>query len=325
MKIFRIRYPGSPLPLVGMPGEQVLAIGDFDGVHLGHQQVIKRAVQRAELVGKPSAMMTFDPHPRLVLGHSQYEACLTPLTIKLELMRSLGLDYAYVVEFHEQFSKLTPEQFVHEVLQPLGVHSVVVGFDFSFGYQGKGTPDTLVEMGHGQFSVEVVRPFHKEGVKVSSTLVRDHLMNGRVEEANALLGRPYSMRGKVVVGEQRGRKLDFPTANIELDEPYFLPPNGVYAVSVNYKGGRLSGAANLGIKPTFSDQRVKPVLEVHLLDFAGDLYGSILEVEFMSFIREERKFPSIDMLIGQIREDVAQIRYLLSVKEPSVQTDTDQR
>src|SRR5690606_23236258 len=161
---------------------------DFDGVHLGHQQVIQRAVERAKQAGLPSAMMTFDPHPRLVLGQTQYESCLTPLAIKLEVMESLGLDYAYVVEFHEQFSRLTPAQFVDEMLLPLGVRSVVVGFDFSFGYQGRGTPDTLAEMGHGQFAVEVVRPFQLHGEKVSSSKVREHLLSGQIEKANELLG-----------------------------------------------------------------------------------------------------------------------------------------
>lgn len=312
MKRFPIRYPGEPLPQAGMPEQVVLAIGDFDGVHQGHQQVIRRAVERAKRAGLPSAMMTFDPHPRLVLGHTQYEACLTPLTIKLEVMESLGLDFAYVVEFNKQFSRLAPAQFVEEMLLPLGVHSVVVGFDFSFGYQGKGTPDTLAEMGHKQFAVEVVRPFHLDGEKVSSTRVRENLLSGRIKEANELLGRPYSMRGKVVTGEQRGRKLDFPTANIELEDPYFLPPNGVYAVTVDYEGGTLIGAANLGIKPTFSNQRILPVLEVHLLDFSGDLYGKTLEVQLHAYIREERKFPSIDYLVKQISEDVQQIRHLMT-------------
>ncbi|WP_010269449.1 bifunctional riboflavin kinase/FAD synthetase [Paenibacillus senegalensis] len=319
MNTFPIRYPGAPLPQAGMPEQVVLAIGDFDGVHQGHQQVIRRAVERAKQAGLPSAMMTFDPHPRLVLGHTQYEACLTPLTVKLEIMESLGLDYAYVVDFHEQFSRLTAAQFVEEVLLPLGVHSVVVGFDFSFGYQGRGTPDTLAEMGHKQFAVEVIRPFHLHGEKVSSTRVRENLLSGRVKEANELLGRPYRMRGKVVTGEQRGRKLDFPTANIELAEPYFLPPNGVYAVTVTYEGEKSMGAANLGIKPTFSDQRILPVLEVHLLDFSGDLYGQTLDVEFHAFIRKEKKFPSIDHLVSQIRKDVRRVReelsFVLSQKE----------
>ncbi|MGN7383481.1 bifunctional riboflavin kinase/FAD synthetase [Paenibacillus sp. SAFN-117] len=314
MQVFHIQYP-TRLPLEGMPSSQVMAIGEFDGVHLGHREVISRAVQTGASLDLPASVMTFDPHPRAVLGHDNYTQSLTPLAKKLELFEQMGVHCTYIVEFHPEFAKLTPAEFVEQFLMPLGVSSVIVGFDFRFGHRGSGTPDTLCELSRGRFAVEVVRPFLMDGEKVSSTRIREHLKAGQMEEARTLLGRRYTVRGLVVEGDKRGRTIGFPTANIDPaeSEAYVMPANGVYAVRVIWEGNVYYGAANIGVKPTFSGDRKLPVLEVHLLDYEGDLYGRSLEVEFLYFIRSERKFSSVDELIMQIGTDVKDIRTKLSI------------
>lgn len=319
MKVYSIHYP-EQLPLPGMPDKQILAIGDFDGLHRGHREVIARAIAAGKARNLPVAVMTFHPHPRALFGHTKYEQCLTPPDVKHALMKEMGVDFVYVFSFHREFSVLSPAQFVQDILLPLGIDTVIVGFDFSFGYQGKGTPDTLSAMGLEHFSVEVVRPFHQDGRKVSSTLVRECLEEGRMEEANLLLGRPYKLRGHVVEGRKLGRTIGFPTANLEFAEPYVLPKLGVYAVKVHVKDGRIfSGAANLGVKPTVEGEERKPALEVHLLDYEGDLYGEELSIELLHFIRPERKFPSFPDLVKQIGMDVEQIRqYLKTGDMPSL-------
>lgn len=291
---------------------QVLAIGDFDGVHLGHQEVIKRAIQDAKRLNIPASIMTFHPHPREVLGQQKYTSLLTPVEQKKRLLEQIGVDHMHIVSFDADFMKVTPEQFVENMLIPMQVNTVIVGFDFTFGYLGAGTPDTLCELAHGRFAVEIIRPFQRNGIKVSSTLVREHLAAGQVEEANALLGRPYSVVGTVVSGDGRGRTIGFPTANISLQEPFVTPALGVYAVRATLEGRTYNGVMNLGKKPTFVDHLDKPTLEVHLFDFSETIYGKEMSVEFMTYLRPEQKFGSIDELISQIHRDADKARTLLT-------------
>lgn len=307
MKIIRLSYPLNHPEAVRFPS-QVMAIGDFDGIHLGHQEVIRRAIVRAKEQGVPASIMTFHPHPREVLGQAKYAQVLTPLQEKMELFAGLGVHHAYVVDFDLPFSQVSPERFVEEMLLPLGVSTVVVGFDFRFGHNVKGTPDTLCDLGHGRFAVEVVRPFHAGGQKVSSTSVREHLQAGRVDLANALLGRPYRLSGTVVSGFARGRQIGFPTANIEPDAAYVIPAGGVYAVKLILEGTAYDGIMNIGVRPTFEDGEAKPSLEVHIFDFNRMIYGKNVAVEFVSFIRPERKFASVAELTEQIRRDIAQCK-----------------
>ncbi|WP_081756656.1 bifunctional riboflavin kinase/FAD synthetase [Gorillibacterium massiliense] len=302
MQVFELTYPFH-FPYPGLPARQVLAIGDFDGVHLGHREVINRAVRTARRQQLPTAIMTFHPHPREVLGLDTYRAILTPLADKLEIFRSLGVDVAYVVTFNEDFAKMEPERFVQDILLPMGIDSVIVGFDFTFGRAGIGTADSLVSYGHGEFSVEIVRPFLRDGGKVSSTLIREKLQDGQVEQAAELLARPYSLQGTVGTGEQRGRTLNYPTANLQLSRPYAVPANGVYAVRVYLDKRRLDGVMNVGVKPTFAEDGLNRTLEVHLFDFNETIYGRELKVEFISFLRPEMKFSSIQELVAQIGKD----------------------
>ncbi|PYI50416.1 bifunctional riboflavin kinase/FAD synthetase [Paenibacillus flagellatus] len=311
MKSISIHYP-LELPVPGAPdGGQVIAIGDFDGLHLGHREVVRRAVESAAKLGLPAAIMTFHPHPREVLGQDVYVRHITPLREKLALFAELGVDVTYVVRFDPPFSRISPAQFVDEVLMPLRVNTVVVGFDFTFGYRGEGNPDVLCELASGRFAVEVVRPFHLDGVKVSSTLIRDHLERGGAEKVAELLGRPYRVSGRVVHGKARGRLIGFPTANIELDEPYVVPANGVYAVRLYRDGRGHAGVMNIGTKPTFENDPSNRTLEAHLFDFSDSIYGETVQVELISYIRPERKFESVDELIAQIGRDAETARRLL--------------
>ncbi|TMV52083.1 bifunctional riboflavin kinase/FAD synthetase [Paenibacillus mesophilus] len=303
MQTITMQYPVS-FPLPGMPeGGQVLAIGDFDGLHLGHREVIRRAVETAGKLRLPAAIMTFHPHPREVLGQSKYVRHITPLPEKLALFAEAGVDVAYMMNFDPAFSQISPAQFVEEVLVPLRVGTVVVGFDFRFGHKGSGDPDMLCELAAGRFAVEVVRPYHMDGVKVSSTLIRDHLERGDVARVEHLLGRRYSLTGKVVHGAARGRQIGFPTANIELDGAYVIPMNGVYAVRLDWAGQHYYGVMNIGTKPTFEDSSHR-TLEAHLFDFGHTIYGESVKLELISYIRPEQKFASIDELIAQIGKDV---------------------
>ncbi|MBP2001070.1 riboflavin kinase/FMN adenylyltransferase [Paenibacillus shirakamiensis] len=312
MEIVNLAYPLDPDLLAPYAKPQVLALGQFDGLHLGHVSVIQAALDKGKTLHLPVAMMTFYPHPKEVMKKGDYDGYLTPSREKEIQLRSMGIDVLYIIEFNEEFSRVTPYQFVHEVLEPLMVHTAVVGFDFRFGHKGEGDAEMLRVLGNDQLHVLTIPPFLIEGEKVSSSGIRRHLLEGNLANASAWLGRHYTLIGIVVNGEKRGRQIGFPTANIQLDEYYALPIKGVYAVLATYADKVYKGVANLGVKPTFHSGDVKPSLEVHLFDFSGDLYGEMLQVELVSFIREERKFSGIDELITQIRKDAEEAVTLLN-------------
>jgi riboflavin kinase/FMN adenylyltransferase len=313
LKLIHLYYP-LQLPIADLAEAErlVLAIGDFDGVHIGHRRVIGRAVEVAAAHRLPACVMTFNPHPREVLGHSGYSRYLAPIGDKLRLFESLCVDYTFVVTFDLAFARVSPEKFVEEMLVPLGVHTVVVGFDFTFGHKGKGTVETLRRLAEGRMNVEVVPPYLSEGEKVSSTLIREHLHLGELGPIRKYLGRYYAVQGKVVQGDRRGRQIGFPTANLEVTAPYVIPRNGVYAVRAYVDQVGYDGVMNIGTRPTFLPDEAQPSLEVHLLDFSGDLYGRTMRVEFVHFLRPEARFPNVDMLVEQIRRDIEEARHLLS-------------
>jgi riboflavin kinase / FMN adenylyltransferase len=310
MQTVELSYPlqAETLSKLRESGPYVLAIGDFDGVHLGHQEVIGRAVQTGARLRLPSAIMTFDPHPRQVMGMTKYERLLSPLSRKLELFEQLGVHTTFVVRFDPQFMRLSPDQFVEQMLLPLGLDTVFVGFDFTFGHCGAGTPDTLCELAHGRFAVEVVRPFYWHNEKVSSTRIREHLGEGRLRDAATLLGRPYAVRGEIVHGDARGRTIGFPTANADVVEPYVIPAIGVYAVRAFVEGQSFHGVMNIGFKPTFRSDLPQPTFEAHLFDFQGDIYGKMMTIECLDFLRSERKFASFEELITQIKLDAEEAK-----------------
>nr|WP_237391785.1 bifunctional riboflavin kinase/FAD synthetase [Paenibacillus dendrobii] len=296
-------------------GPQIAALGQFDGVHQGHASVISSAVRLAKQEGIPSAVMTFHPHPKEAMKKGNYEGNLTPLPEKQELLAGMGVDILYVVDFSDSFSQLSPQAFVDGMLMALEVKTAIVGFDYRFGHKGAGHAEMLRELGNGRMNVEIIPPFEQDGKKVSSSAIRSALHSGELEEANRLLGHPYRLRGEVIDGDKRGRTIGFPTANLRLDDQYVVPAKGVYAVRSLVQGEWLPGVMNLGVKPTFQEGVTAPSFEVHLLDFDRDIYGEQLTVDLVSYIRAERKFPSIQELVAQIQADAETARRILDLSK----------
>jgi riboflavin kinase / FMN adenylyltransferase len=289
----------------------VLAIGNFDGVHRGHQALIAAAVHEARPHGWPAGAIVFEPHPREFFQPDKPHFRLTPLPRKLALLETLGLDMAVVVRFDAALAGLSAEAFIHRVLvEGLGVRHVVVGYDFRFGKGRVGDPEILRQAGgeHG-FGVTVVAQVAQAGEVFSSSAVRAELAQGDVEGAAAMLGHWWRVAGTVVGGAKRGTGLGYPTANLMLPEGTALA-HGIYAVRAYCEGRRLDGAAYLGTRPTFDDGEA--VLEVFLFDFDGDLYGRAIEVEFIGFVRADAKFASAAALQDQIARDCARAQEILA-------------
>ncbi len=280
----------------------VVAMGNFDGVHRGHQAVIRTALERGKRLSKPAAALTFEPHPRALFHPGEPLFRLTDEETKLRLLAAFGLDGAIVLTFDAALAKLTAEEFVARILlERFAVGGVVIGFNFHFGMNRAGSPDFLLAQGkkHG-FSVDVVPPFEDRGRAVSSGPIREALATGRISDATEFLGFPWFVSGVVIAGDQRGRELGFPTANLRLD-PGCKLRHGIYAVRVGLGGQRLDGVASFGRRPMF-DSGVT-LLEVFLFDFSGDLYGRTLDVAFIDWLRDEQTFASVDDLIRQMHED----------------------
>lgn len=291
----------------------VMALGYFDGIHQGHQKVISTAKEIAVDMGVDAAVMTFYPHPSVVLGSStpQTEA-ITPLDEKIDLIEQLGIDVLYIVKFDPTIAGLTPQQFVDDYIIALSVVHVVAGFDFTYGSKGRGTMDSMPFHARNKFNQTIIDKVSKHDEKVSSTLIRSYIREGAVENIKGVLGRNYIVKGTVVKGDQRGRTIGFPTANVELKADYLVPSTGVYAVRLKAEDSWLNGVCNIGYKPTFYDEKPEhPSLEVHVFDYEGNLYGQNVMVEFHKKIRGEVKFPSVDALIQQIGQDSEEARRIL--------------
>ena len=303
------------LPPAGLK-RAVYAIGNFDGLHLGHQAVIARAISLGRERSAPSALLTFEPHPADHFADRPVVFRLTPPELKVSLCKSFGLSGVVFVTFDAALAGLTAEEFVRAVLvERLHVGAVVVGWDFHFGKGRSGTPAFLADAGRRYgFAVEIVNKVELgegEGARiVSSTAIRRALEHGDVVEAARGLGRRYAVSGRVVAGQRLGRTLGVPTANIEL-EPTNRLAHGVYAVLAAVDGRTYPAVASFGVRPTVDNG--PPLLEVHLLDFAGDLYNRDMTVEFVGRIREERKFDSLALLVEEIRRDIARARAILAI------------
>ncbi|MDQ8733311.1 bifunctional riboflavin kinase/FAD synthetase [Paenibacillus sp. LHD-38] len=312
MEIIPLSFPLNGLSTLSLDKPLSIAIGHFDGVHRGHQNVIRQAVNEAKGSDMLSAVFTFDPHPKEVLGQGeQYYRCLTPLDIKTALFAELGVDLVFIMKFDPEFALVSPERFVDEVLRTLRAKNVVVGFDFNFGHKGLGNSEALKQLGHPDISVHVIEPLFENGIKVSSTYIREALEQGDIELAELLLGRPYEVTGSVVHGDKRGRTIGFPTANLQINGPYITPRLGVYAITAWIGDKAYPGVMNFGLKPTFNKHELLPVMEAHLFDFDSDIYGEQLRLQFLSFIRSEKKFDSITELIEQIGSDSRQAKEIL--------------
>jgi riboflavin kinase/FMN adenylyltransferase len=297
------RYPAEAPP-------SVVALGTFDGIHLGHRAVIGTAVERARALGVQAVALTFDPLPASVLRPGEALPEILSLEERLSRIAALGPDVALVIPFTLEFSRVEADAFVRDVLAGrLRAREVVVGFNHTFGRGARGTPDLLRDVAAPlAIRVHVVAPLRVDGVVVSSSSVREALRQGDVRRAASLLGRPYTIRGRVVRGAMRGRQLGFPTANLTPAGPMLLAA-GVYAARAEWDGGSGPAVVNVGVRPTFGEST--PTIEAHLLDVKVDLYDQPLSLAFVARIREEMKFPSVDALRARIGEDVAAARTLL--------------
>lgn len=308
METIHLTYPETPDVV-----PSVMVLGFFDGVHTGHQAVIRHAQDRAEQLNVPVTVVTFDPHPKQVLSNKPDAVrYITPLSRKLERIEALGVERCLVLTFTKELASLSPQQFVDDYLIGAGAVHVTAGFDYSYGKFGEGTMETLPFHARGRFTTSVVAEQTDAGEKVSSTRIRKLLGAGEVEAAATLLGAPYVICGEVIHGDARGRTIGYPTANVVMDASYVMPRLGVYATRVRLRDGRTFDAmTNVGRRPTFYDTGDVSI-ESHLFDFAEDLYGQTIEIEWVRFIRNERAFDGLDSLIAQLKQDEMTARSILS-------------
>src|SRR3954466_7837307 len=298
-------------PAAAIPRGAVVAMGNFDGVHLGHRAVIAAALQMARLHRRPALAVTFEPHPRLFFSPNTPQFRLTDERAKLRLLAGAGLQGAVVMTFDKARAGTTAQEFIHhDLIQRLGVSGIAVGYDFHFGKGRVGSPSLLVNQAP-RLGIEVdVQPHIDVNERpVSSSAIRMALAEGQLADATAMLGGPWFVTGEVIHGEKRGRAFGYPTANIRLDKNCGLK-HGIYAVRVGRGGARFDGVASFGRRPTFDNGT--PLLEVFLFDFEGDLYGAALDVAFIGFIREELKFDGVEALVRQMDDDSARARAALA-------------
>jgi riboflavin kinase / FMN adenylyltransferase len=289
--------PTSPI------GAATITIGSFDGVHLGHVDVIRRTVAAAKADGAQPALVTFEPHPRCVLDPANCPQSITTLQEKLALVEALGIEHAIVIRFDRALASHSPQEFIDLVGTVVDVRRWVVGYDFAFGRARSGNAEWLRAHGH---AVDVVPPFKLGGHELHSSDVRRLVTTGEIEDANQLLGREYSMAGPVESGDKVGRTLGFPTANIGIEPNKLVPALGAYAGRARAPEGDFVAALSVGYRPTFGGTQLR--VEAFLLDFEGDLYQQRLELRFLRYLHGDIRFPTTDELVNQLRRDVADTR-----------------
>lgn len=297
MQILRSLHPSNAQPCA-------VTIGNFDGVHCGHQSLLRELQQAAQARGLQTAVVTFEPHPREFFAPQQAPVRLTSLREKLELFRAAGIDRVHVCRFNTGFARKTADEFIHALHDDLCAKFVLIGDDFRFGSGRSGDFSLMQEIAAQRgFEVAAVHSVLHDGMRISSTAIRVALAEGKLDTAREYLGRPYSISGRVVHGDGMGRKLGFPTANVQMK--HNLPPlTGIYVVEVHSDGiGVLQGVASLGVRPTVHHD-ARHVLEVHLFEFAQQIYGKHLRVEFLHKLRDEEKYPNLQALTRQIAQDV---------------------
>ena len=288
-----------------------VALGNFDGVHLGHQRIIKSAVAAAHGRCRQALVYTFDPHPRVVLNKAPEVPRITTLQERAEILEDLGIDVLVMAEFTLEFAAQSPQEFVKNILvEELGVQDIFVGADYRFGKGRLGTAETLRRVAPEEgFRVHVVPAVMVGGEKVSSSRIRELITVGEIGDANRLLGRQFIIEGKVIHGHNRGKAIGFPTANLK-PAPKLLPPEGVYAVYCRVRGETHPAVTNIGRNPTFKDRRLS--YEVHILDFDHDVYGEVIRVYLVERLRSEMVFSGVDQLKAQIQRDVEHSRQILA-------------
>lgn len=284
-----------------------IALGNFDGIHIGHQELIKTMVLEAKKLGLKSSLLLFRSHTKSVIENNAPKM-ITNNDQKFRIAKELGVDLIYLLDFDDKVMKLTGEEFVKEIIiNKMNGKLIIAGFDYRFGHKASGDANYLKELGDKyDIHVIILDPVEDNLNVVSSSMIRDLISEGKVELANKLLGRPYSIIGKVVTGSNRGSKLGFPTANIKLSNNFIIPRSGVYASNTIIDGKRFLSATNIGFNPTFDEKLLK--IETYILDFEEDIYGKILEIEFIEFLRDDIKFNNVEDLIKQMDLDIENIR-----------------
>lgn len=307
VKTIHVTYPLS-LEKEGIP-ETVAAIGFFDGIHKGHQAVIKNAVKEAEKRNMESAVITFYPHPSVVFSkdvtHVEY---ITPIPEKEDILKEFNIDRLYIITFNKQLSLMEPQAFIDHFIIGLNIKHVVAGFDFTYGPKDKANMNTIEKHSRGLFTYTTIEKVESNAGKVSSTIIRNYLKEGKMEAVNDLLTRPFMTRGEVVQGAKRGHELGYPTANIAVSVDTLLPKKGIYAVKVHYAGKVYNGMASLGTNPTFTPNSHRLSLEVNILNFKQNIYGAYLTVEWYKYIRPEKKFDDVEALIEEMKNDEETVR-----------------
>ena len=289
----------------------VIAIGAFDGLHKGHQLIIKKCIEIAKNNHLPSAVLSFNPHPLEIIPDQSPPPAIVSRKQKISILEKMGLDYYFEQKFDEEFAKLSAVEFVENILtEKLKVNTVVVGSDFRFAKNNEGNVEILNKLAEiHDFNTKIISQLNANEDRISSTRIRNLLQKGKLNKAEELLGRSFQICGRVVHGKKIGRKLGFPTANLKLESDYVLPPFGVYAVEVHYKGEKFCGAANIGHNPTFKGENTS--IEIFILDFKDKLYQKRLCVDLIEYIRPEKNFADVEQLKEQMRKDVLYTRKIL--------------
>ena len=288
--------------------ETVVALGNFDGVHKGHQQIIERTVRTAKAMDLKSAVFTFSNHPSTILGHGDPVKNILYAEEKTRIIEEMGINYLINIPFTKEILFMPPEKFVEKILVDcLHIKEAYCGFNYSFGYRASGTPEVLMHEGlkHG-FGLYVQEPYKIDEIVVSSTYIRELITDGRMEEATKFMGRMYAIGGEVIVGNKLGRTIGFPTMNLVIDETMITPPNGVYITYCTVDGVRYPAVTNVGNKPTIGEYAKN--IETHIFNYDEDTYGKHINVEFVKWTRPEQKFAGIDELKNQIQSDCIQAK-----------------
>lgn len=292
-----------------------LTIGTFDGVHRGHQEIVRNLVSQAHADGSQAVVLTFYPHPAVVIGKRQNPSYLTTPEERANLLGDLGVDVVITFPFTPPVSKISAQEFITMLRHHLGMQHLLVGPDFALGHNRIGNIHYLSEIGKSLgFTVNTITPFELEGQIVSSSRIRAALRDGDLELVNNLLGRPYFVKGQVVPGDGRGHTIGIPTANLSLWIERALPMSGVYVTQGLINGDSYGAVTNIGTRPTFASDHERLQVEAHLLDFDEQIYGLEVRLDFISHLRDERKFSGIDALVNQIQQDIIQAKGVLAVQ-----------
>ena len=311
LKLIKVKHPYNKEEIVSE--DIVLILGFFDGVHLAHQKVINKGIQIAKEQGMKAALMTFNRRPRLVYHkfNPQNYAYLTQHEQKYQILEGLGLDIVYEVYYNSEFGNQSPQDFVDQYLVGWHAKYVVAGYDYTYGKPEVASMEHLPTYAKNRFEIIQVGEEKAEGESISSTVIRQHIKDGKIATANAMLGYPYETLGFVVHGDARGRELGYPTANIHSHPYTLLPKVGIYAVWITVKGQRYQGMASIGYNVTFKNQKDLSV-EVNILDFSEEIYGDDVKIEWVKYLRGEEKFSGADELIEQLEQDEINVRKILT-------------